>query len=40
MRVEPVWVDDDERKPTLESIRYFRPSGEPDADYEIYKDYV
>ena len=40
MRVEPVWVDDDERKPTLESIKYFRPTGEADADYETYKDYV
>ena len=25
MRVEAVWVDDDEIGPTLESIRYFRP---------------
>ena len=40
MRVEAVWVEPDERKPTLESIRYFRPSGEPDADFESYKDYV
>jgi hypothetical protein len=31
MRVEAVWVDDDEIGPTLESIRYFRPNGEPDA---------
>ncbi len=30
MRVEGVWVDDDELKPTLESIKYFRPNGEPD----------
>ena len=40
MRVKAVWVDDAERKPTLESIQYFRPTGEPDADYESYKDYV
>jgi uncharacterized OB-fold protein len=32
MRVEAVWVDDDKIGPTLESIRYFRPNGEPDAD--------
>ena len=32
MRVEAVWVDDAELGPTLESIRYFRPNGEPDAD--------
>jgi uncharacterized OB-fold protein len=40
MRVEPVWVDPEERKPTLESIKYFRPSGEPDAAFESYKAYV
>lgn len=28
---EPVWVDDDELAPTLESIRYFRPLDRPDA---------
>jgi uncharacterized OB-fold protein len=32
MRVEAVWVDDDEIAPTLESIKYFRPNGEPDAE--------
>ena len=31
MRVEGVWVPDDELQPTLESIRYFRPTGEPDV---------
>jgi hypothetical protein len=40
MRVEAVWVPDDEVGPTLESIKYFRPTGEPDADYETYKDNV
>jgi uncharacterized OB-fold protein len=30
MRVEAVWVDESELGPTLESIRYFRPNGEPD----------
>lgn len=30
MRVEAVWVDEAELGPTLESIRYFRPNGEPD----------
>jgi len=40
MRVEAVWAPDDEIGPTLESIRYFRPNGEPDADYETYKDNV
>ncbi len=32
MRVEAVWVDDDKIGPTLESIRYFKPNGEPDAE--------
>jgi uncharacterized protein len=32
MRVEAVWVDEADLGPTLESIRYFRPNGEPDAD--------
>ncbi len=40
MRVEPVWVDAAERKPSLESIKYFRPTGEPDADFETYREYV
>jgi uncharacterized OB-fold protein len=40
MRVEAVWVPDEEIGPTLESIRYFRPNGEPDAPYETYKDNV
>jgi hypothetical protein len=31
MRVEAVWVDDADLAPNLESIRYFRPNGEPDA---------
>jgi uncharacterized OB-fold protein len=37
MRVEAVWKDAAERVPNLESLRYFKPSGEPDADYESYK---
>jgi uncharacterized OB-fold protein len=40
MRVEAVWVPDDEVGPTLESIEYFRPSGEPDAPFDSYKDNV
>ncbi len=40
MRVEAVWADEGERKPTLESIKYFRPTGEPDADFESYRAYV
>ena len=40
MRVEAVWVPDEEIGPTLESIKYFRPNGEPDAPYDTYKDNV
>jgi uncharacterized protein len=40
MRVEAVWVPDDEIGPTLESIKYFRPNGQPDADWDSYKDNV
>ncbi len=36
MRVEAVWVDDADLSPTMESIRYFRPTGEPDAPYASY----
>jgi uncharacterized OB-fold protein len=40
MRVEAVWVDPSERAPNLGNIKYFRPTGEPDAAYETYRDYV
>jgi len=40
MRVEAVWVEPDELGPTMASVRYFRPNGEPDADYETYKEYL
>jgi uncharacterized OB-fold protein len=40
MRVEAVWVDDEDLGPTLESIKYFRPNGEPDAPFESYKEHV
>jgi len=43
MRVEAVWVDEDADgrvPPSLESIRHFRPNGEPDADPATYADHV
>jgi hypothetical protein len=40
MRVEPVWVEESERKTDLGNIKYFKPLDEPDADYDTYKDYV
>lgn len=38
MRVEAVWVPDEEIGPTLESITHFRPNGEPDAPLASYQD--
>ena len=35
MRVEAVWVPDDELGPTMESIKWFRPTGEPDVEVHI-----
>lgn len=40
LRVEAVWVDEADRGPTVESIRWFRPTGEPDASYESYREHV
>lgn len=40
MRVEAVWVPPAELRPTMESIRYFRPTGEPDAAYATYKEHL
>lgn len=31
LRVEPVWVEASELRPSMESVKYFRPAGEPDA---------
>jgi uncharacterized OB-fold protein len=38
LRVKAVWVDD--LKPDARNIKWFEPTGEPDADYETYKDYA
>jgi uncharacterized OB-fold protein len=40
MRVEAVWVDDDELAPNLASIKWWRPTGEPDVAYESYREHV
>ena len=40
MRVEAVWVDDDDQAPNLSSIKWWRPTGEPDAPYESYREHV
>jgi len=40
MRVEAVWKPREEWGTTLENIMYFKPTGEPDADYDTYKAYL
>lgn len=40
LRVEAVWVDRDELQPNLSSVKYFRPTGESDAAYETYSQYL
>mgnify|MGYP003348933161 CR=1 FL=1 len=40
LRVEAVWVDPAELGPTLASVKYFRPTGEPDVPYEKFEDYL
>lgn len=40
MRVEAVWKDRSEWGPTMASVKYFRPNGEPNADYDTYKEYL
>lgn len=40
MRVEAVWKPREEWGTTVENISHFRPTGEPDADYETYKQHL
>ena len=40
MRVEAVWKPEEEWGPTLENIRYFRPTGEPDVPSEKLGDWA
>jgi hypothetical protein len=40
LRVRAEWVPPAERKPTLESIRWFVPTGEADAPFESYKEHT
>jgi hypothetical protein len=40
MRVRAVWKPDDELGPTMESIKWFEPTGEPDADYATYREHL
>ena len=40
MRVEAVWRPREEWGTTIENISHFRPTGEPDADYETYQRHL
>jgi uncharacterized protein len=40
MRVEAVWKPRDEWGPTLQNIDHFRPTGEPDAPYETFREHL
>jgi uncharacterized OB-fold protein len=40
MRVEAVWKPREEWGTSLDNIQYFRPTGEPDADYDTYKQHL
>jgi uncharacterized protein len=40
LRVEAVWKPREEWGPTLQNVDHFRPTGEPDADYDSYKEHL
>ncbi|MDY6807835.1 MAG: OB-fold domain-containing protein [Actinomycetota bacterium] len=40
MRVQAVWQPEEERELSMGSISHFRPTGEPDADYESYREFL
>jgi uncharacterized OB-fold protein len=40
MRVEAVWKPREEWTTDLNNIKYFRPTGEPDAEYDTYKQHL
>jgi uncharacterized OB-fold protein len=40
MRVEAVWKPREEWGLGIDNIDHFRPTGEPDADYETYKHHL
>jgi hypothetical protein len=39
-RVQAVWVDDAELKPSFTNIKWFRPTGEPDVPFERFKEHL
>src|ERR1700712_1898231 len=40
MRVEAVWKPREEWSTTIENIEYFRPTGEPDAEYSTFQHHL
>ena len=40
LRVEAVWKPAEERDYGIDNIDYFRPTGEPDADYDTFKHHL
>ncbi len=40
MRVEAVWKPREEWGTTIENISHFRPTGEPDAEFDTYKQHL
>jgi len=40
MRVKAVWKPREQWGTTVENITHFEPTGEPDAEYETYKDHL
>lgn len=40
LRVEAIWAPREEWGPTMDTIRGFRPTGEPDAPFDTYKDHL
>lgn len=40
MRVEAVFLPPEERTTSITSIKWFRPTGDPDAPYDSYQEYL
>lgn len=40
LRVEASWKPEQERGPSFESIRHFRPTGEADVPYEQFREHL
>ena len=40
LRVRAVWVEDEERTTSMDSVKWFEPTGEPDADLSQLEAYL